>query len=98
MKKVNYENYLPIKNSLEFKMPIVKAYSYRSKLYHETMLENIFRTTLNKLAYSFTSEDDKENSKLKVGQENQDDILSKLEIRKNCKIIINFPSKRITKN
>ncbi len=74
-----------MKNSLDFKMPIVKAYSYRSTLYHETMIENIFRTTLNKLAYSFTPESEKENIKLKVSRESEEVVRMKLENRQNCK-------------
>ena len=74
-----------MKNSLDFKMPIVKAYSYRSTLYHETMIENIFRTTLNKLAYSFTPESEKENIKLKVSRESDQVVKMKLENRQNCK-------------
>ncbi len=83
---MNYEKFLPMRESIEFKMPIVKAYSYRSNLFHETMIENIFRTTLNKLAYSFTPETDKENIKLKVGRESEEVIKAKLENRKNCKL------------
>ena len=82
---MNYEKFLPMRESIEFKMPIVKAYSFRSTLFHETMIENIFRTTLNKLAYSFTPESEKDNIKLKVSRESEEAIRAKLENRKNCK-------------
>lgn len=82
---MNYEKFLPMRESIEFKMPIVKAYSFRSTLFHETMIENIFRTTLNKLAYSFTPESEKDNIKLKVSRESEETIRAKLENRKNCK-------------
>jgi len=81
---VDFEKYLPLENSLEFKMPIVKAYSYRSKLFHEKMIENIIRTSLNKIAYNFNTSQN-ESTKLKFSESNEE-IVEKLEKRKNCKL------------
>jgi hypothetical protein len=86
LRKISYDKFLPMKNSLDYKMPVIKAYSYRSTLFHETMIENIFRTTMNKLAYSYTPESEKETLKLKVSHEEDEDIKKKLEMRKNCKL------------
>ncbi len=75
-----------MKNSLDFRMPVVKAYSYRSKLFHERMIENIFRTNLNKLAYTFTDESQKEEIRFKSSNfESEEEVVKKIEIRKNCK-------------
>ena len=37
IKRLKLEQYLPLENSTDFKMPDVKAYCFRSKLYHEKM-------------------------------------------------------------
>jgi hypothetical protein len=67
-------------------MPIVKAYSYRSNLYHEKMIENIFKTTLNKLAYNYNDDIDT-SDKLRIDSNmNEEEFLKKLEKRKNCKL------------
>lgn len=65
-------------------MPEVKAYSFRSKLYHEKMIEQIVKTKINKLAYDFN---DSSNEKLKVN-EKDDEMMQKLERRRNCKEFI----------
>jgi len=65
-------------------MPVVKAYSYRSKLFHEKMIENIVRTSLNKIAYN---ENNLEKEKLKINTStSEEDLMKKLEKRKNCKL------------
>ena len=69
--------------SNEYKLPEVKAYSFRSKLFHENMIENILKTTLNKLAYQ---QNDPEN-KLKINVEsleNEKEIIDKINKRLNC--------------
>lgn len=84
---MDFEEYLPLRDSLDFKMPVVKAYSYRSKLYHEKMIENITLTTLNKMAYNYEGEmkEDKSQRRLKVNSNvSEEEIVKKLEKRKNC--------------
>ena len=84
LRKIDYEKFLPLKNSLDFKVPCIKAYSYSSTLYHEKMLENIFRTTLNKLAYNVGNHDDDGSAKLR-SSESHEDLIRKLDKRKQCK-------------
>jgi hypothetical protein len=83
IKNLKLDEYLPMNNSTEFKMPEVKAYSFRSKLYHEHMIENIVSTALNKIAYKQNNPDDK----LKVDNksvENEDELVDKMIKRTNC--------------
>ncbi len=47
----DFTKFLPMKNSTDFLPPHIKAYSFRSDLFHEKMIENIAVTTLNKLAH-----------------------------------------------
>jgi hypothetical protein len=81
---VTYENFLPLNNALEFKVPIVKAYSYSSNLYHEKMIENIFRTTLNKLAYRYNEQKGDGDMRLKINEESEEILKEKIEKRKLC--------------
>ncbi len=85
-RNIPYENFLPLENSLEFKMPIVKAYSYRSKLFHEKMIENIMRANLNKIAYNYNL-DEKENKKLNI-KGDEEGLVKSLEMRMNCKFLL----------
>ena len=85
--KINYDEYIPMKNAEDFKIPEIKAYSYRSKLFHEGMIENIMKTSLNKLAYKqrdSTSEPETEQKNNNIQLEEK--LIKKLEERKNCNI------------
>lgn len=82
-KKIKLDNFLPIANSVEFKIPQVKAYCFRSNLFHEKMVENIVKTTLNKMA--FTIKQDKEqniNSEIKSKNKYQEKRNKKVEKNK----------------
>jgi hypothetical protein len=68
-----------MKNSINYKSPDIKVYSFRSKLYHEKMIEQIVKTSLNKLAYNYNNDEDK----LKINQD-EEEMYKKLERRKNC--------------
>lgn len=84
--KINYENYIPMKNAEDFKIPEIKAYSYRSKLFHEGMIENIMKTSLNKLAYKQREnkpDEEMDESKMKV-EHLEEKLVKKLEERRNC--------------
>jgi len=101
--KLNYEKFIPMKNAEEFKIPEIKAYSYRSSLFHEGMIENILKTSLNKLAYKQrenTAEEEIEESKSKMKVDYlEEKLVRKLQERKNCKRKINlFFSKIIASN
>ncbi len=85
IKNLKLDEFLPLDRSTEFKMPDVKAYCFRSKLYHEHMVENIVSTTLNKIAYK---QNNTEN-KLKINEKsinNEKEFVDKLVNRTNCKI------------
>jgi hypothetical protein len=83
LKYVKYEEFLPMKNPTDYKMPFVKAYSFRSKLYHEKMIENILLTSLNKMAYNTgTGKDSK--VKTEAGGSNEK-LIDKLVKRTECK-------------
>lgn len=85
--KIAFNEFLPLKDSLNFKTPKVKAYCYRSTLYHEHMVENIIMTSLNKIAYNYNKED-REQKQLKINSESVDselDFQQKINRRANCK-------------
>jgi hypothetical protein len=83
LKNINLEEFIPMKDSTEFKLPYVKAYSYRSKLYHEKMIENIVLTSLNKVAYK---SHDNRDDKLKTSIASEEKLVDALVQRTNCKI------------
>jgi hypothetical protein len=86
IKKINYDKYLPIGNSFENKMPIVKAYSYRSKLIDEKNIENIFKTYLNQITNNYKNEDNSVLNKMTVNSENKLEGLKLIEkLDKSCK-------------
>lgn len=80
----DFAKFLPMENSTNFLPPLVKAYSFRSDLFHEKMIENIAKITLNKLAHKVNNEenqllDDKANqggldSKNKKGGQKEKDF------------------------
>ena len=87
LKKLNFNEFLPMNKSNEYKLPEVKAYSFRSNLYHEHMIENILKTTINKLAYDQNDPD----NKLKINVEsleNKKEIIDKLNKRFNCNLYL----------
>ena len=87
--KINYEKFIPMKNAEEFKIPEIKAYSYRSSLFHEGMIENILKTSLNKLAYKQrenTADEETQETKSKMKVEYlEEKLVKKLQERKNRK-------------
>jgi 23S rRNA G2445 N2-methylase RlmL len=88
LKKVNFEEYLPMTNSTSYRMPFVKATSYRSKLYHEKMIENILLTSLNKFAYKNNEESTTSTNKVKPGMNDREQLVDQLVQRTQCKIFI----------
>jgi hypothetical protein len=83
IKGLDLSEYLPMKNPTQYKMPYVKAYSFRSTLYHEKMIENIVLTSLNKVAYSNQDKGDK----IKV-EGTSEGFIDKLVKRTDCKMFI----------
>ena len=80
--------------SNKFIPPKIKVYSYRSELFHEKMIENIIKTSLNKMAFNISSESNRNVEKLRASDFHLDikeELIAKLEKRKNCNFIsINF--------
>jgi len=81
--KENFSKFLPLENSTNFLPPKIKAYSYRSDLYHEKMIENIANITLNKIAHKINSQEKnfEEDSSFK-GKKNKIQKEKEIEIPK----------------
>jgi len=57
--KEEFSQFLPLENSINFLPPEVKAFSYRSDLFHEKMIKNIAKITLNKIAHNYKTQEEK---------------------------------------
>jgi 23S rRNA G2445 N2-methylase RlmL len=100
LKNVPFDNYLPLEKSVEYKMPEVKVYTTASKLYHKKMVENIFRASLNKLAFKQGSHKQLEgiDSKIKMIESSQGKLkeLPRVDVILNkdkANILLNLYSK-----
>jgi hypothetical protein len=64
----DFKKFLPMENSTNFLPPQVKAYSFRSDLFHEKMIENIAKVTLNKLAHKVNNNENQQDDKAAKGK------------------------------
>jgi len=86
----DFANFLPMENSTNFLPPQVKAYSFRSDLFHEKMIENITKVTLNKLAHRSNNPDEantiesNDNKRSKKGQ-SEKGLVKEKKIEKKLK-------------
>lgn len=87
----DFSMFLPIDKSSNYLPPKIKAYSYRSDIYHEKMIENIVKVSLNKIAYKISNNEEKNHEKLKASDLDLNEkrkLINKLEKRTNRNIII----------